>query len=427
MGQTAQIPRTRSAPPVHRKASLATRLAYSAAWIACVAASADVILLKSGGRIEGEILENGADGVHIQTAVGLVVLPPDAIESIEDGVGSRDDYQQRAEQAEQTAAAQTELARWCGEVGLRAERDRHLKRALEIDPNHEPARLEAGFIRINGMWVDARAPERAAASRPGSPNAAASRPAPAEDPEKLIAAVQSDWFRRIRAIRDNMLESASERISEDGRRRILEIRDPLAILPMTRALSSGRPISRAVLVSALGQFQQDEATLNLALLALVDDAEDVRRDALVELIRRKDPRVIPQFREALATDSDRLVRRAAIALGALGASEAVPDLIDALTAQRRRVVEVPVYTYVQGYERCFDSAATVSLGGLSSVRVRPVAGVVFNPSGFADTTYERRNVTVFRTEVLEALRTITGQDHGFEVEAWRRWQQEQVP
>jgi hypothetical protein len=35
-----------------------------------------------------------------------------------------------------------------------------------------------------------------------------------------------------------------------------------------------------------------------------------------------------------------------------------------------------------------------------------------------------RDVTVFRTEVLEALRTITGQDFGFEHAAWRRWYEE---
>ncbi len=32
-----------------------------------------------------------------------------------------------------------------------------------------------------------------------------------------------------------------------------------------------------------------------------------------------------------------------------------------------------------------------------------------------------RWVTVYRTEVLEALRRLTGQDFGFEREPWQRW------
>ena len=36
------------------------------------------------------------------------------------------------------------------------------------------------------------------------------------------------------------------------------------------------------------------------------------------------------------------------------------------------------------------------------------------------------NVTVFRTEVLEALKRLTGQNFGFEHEQWRLWYEENM-
>lgn len=398
-----------------------------AAWVlfALPAALADVIHLKNGGVVEGDILERTETTYRVRTSVGTVSLPVDAVERIEPRESPLVEYARRKAQAADTPADQTALAEWCESVGLGAERRRHLQRAIELDPDYEPARLALGFVRIGGLWVDGRAPEKPSPASAPASAPAASRPADSEEDARLVAAVQSDWFRRIRAIRSNLLEGSSERLLAEGRRRILEIRDPLAILPLTRVLSTGPRAAREVLVEALAQFPQDEATLNLAVLALLDDDEGVRRRALTELLRRQDPRVIPQFREALYTNSDKLIRRAAIALGTLQAAAAIPDLIDVLTAQRRRIVEVPVY--IASYERSFDTISSISLGGLTSVRYRPSIGVVFNPSVFADTALAERDVTVFRTEVLEALKAITGQNFGFDAAAWRRWYEEQNP
>ena len=69
--------------------------------------------------------------------------------------------------------------------------------------------------------------------------------------------------------------------------------------------------------------------MNLAVLALIDPSESVREPCVAELVRRHDPRVIAQYREALHSDSDAIIRRAAYALGRLDAKVAIPDLIEA--------------------------------------------------------------------------------------------------
>lgn len=386
-------------------------------------AAGDVLYLRTGGTVEGEILEQTEEVYRLRTSLGIVSVPVASVLRVDPAPSPFAEYDRRREQAPDSAEGQFALAQWCDSVGMRAEKRKHLLRVIELDPEHAGARAALGYVRINGLWVDGRAAEKPAASQP-----AASQPAslPA-DPARLIAQVQNDWTRRIRAIRMNMLDTGSARIAADGRKRILEIHDPLAILPLTRILSDGARYSRETLVLALSQFPQDEATLNLAAMALADPDEQIRRDVLSELLRRSDPRVIPQFREALLTDSDKLIRRAAVALGKLNSQAAVLDLVEVLTTQRRKVVEVPASIYFDACAQKYQSGSSVSLGGFSNVQYRPSVGVAFNPGAFAPTTLEERDVTVFRTEVLEALRAITGQDFGFDAEAWRRWYEEQTP
>ncbi|MEP0845601.1 MAG: HEAT repeat domain-containing protein [Phycisphaerae bacterium] len=383
----------------------------------------DVLHLRSGGTVEGEILEQTEIVYRLRTSLGIVSVPVAAVLRVDPAPSPFAEYDRRREQTPDSPEGQYSLAQWCDSVGMRAEKRKHLLRVIELDPEHAGARGALGYVRINGLWVDGRAAEKSAASQP-----VASEPASAPaDPAKLIAQVQNDWTRRIRAIRMNMLDTGSPRIAADGRKRILEIHDPLAILPLTRVLSDGGRYSRETLVLALSQFPQDEATLNLAAMALADPDEQIRRAVLSELLRRNDPRVIPQFREALLTDSDKLIRRAAIALGKLNAEAAVLDLVEVLTTQRRKVVEVPASVYFDACAQKYQSGSSISLGGFSNVRYRPSIGVAFNPGAFAATTLEERDVTVFRTEVLEALRAITGKDFGFDAEAWRRWYEEQAP
>ncbi len=372
------------------------------------------------------IEERTADSYRVRTLVGVVTVPIETVDRVEERESLLEQYERRAKSADDTAAAQLALADWCRENGLKAERRVHLERALKADPHSVEVRAALGFVRVGPNWVDVRS-----ADKPASRKAERAAPdAPEADTEKLVAAIQAHWGLRIRAIRDNLLETSLARLVRDGRRRIAEINDPLAILPLTRTLSEGGRQSRLALLEALSRFEHDEATMNLAVVALADPDEEIRTEAVTELVRRGDPRVAAQFREALGSDNDELIRRAAVALGRLQAGSAVPELIELLTARRRKATEVATNDFFTSYSQRFDQSADVSLGGLRVTNYRPQIGVayVFN-SNFAFPRMEWRvgNVTVFRTEVLEALKQITGKNFGFEAEAWRRWYEESKP
>ncbi|MFQ5805184.1 MAG: HEAT repeat domain-containing protein [Phycisphaerae bacterium] len=393
-----------------------------------LSANADILHLHNGGSVEGRIIEQDEKSYKVRTVLGTVTVPADAVDHIEKKPSLLDEYVELREQTADTPAAQIELAKWCEEHGLRSPWRKHLKRAIELDPDCEPARVALGYVRVAGMWVEGRTvllrPEGSESRKK-----TADRHVADNDDEKVVAAIQAQWTVQIRAIKKNKLDSSVDRLQRRGREKIVAIRDPLAILPLTRLLSEGNWACRDALVEVLSHFPQDEATMNLAVLSLVDKDEGIRRRALRELERRNDPRVIPQFREALSRNNDRLIRRAAIGLGMLEAASAVPDLIDVLKAQRRKWVEVSVRYYFGSYATTFDTPTVVALGTAAQIRHSPVLGIESLGPGFVavGSEYQMRDVTVFRTEVLEALRKITGEDFGFDEAAWRRWYQEQPP
>ena len=404
------------------RTQLVRRAVPSAIFIVLCAVSlparADIFHLSTGGRIEGELLYKDDQHYKIRTTHGTVLLTLDSVVRTESAPSPFEQYRKRKAQAPATPAGQVELAEWCGENGFSRERRDHLRRALELDPNYEPARRALGYVRVDGLWVEGRTiieRGRSAAERKRQAQAAA-------DPEKLAAAIQTNWHRRITAIKATQLDSSLARLVEKGRRRILEIRDPLAIVPLVRILSDGSLVCRELLVDTLTHFSEDVATANLSALALIDPNREIRRQVIRELERRKDPRVIAQFRQALVSNNDMLIRRAAEGLGALRARDALHELIDTLKARRLKRPVLSLRRYFNGFGLTFDIAYLQV--GSTVVPINPTIALpcwspMIEPPG------PLVEVTVFRTEVLEALRRISGADFGFDQAAWIRWYEEQ--
>jgi len=119
-----------------------------------------------------------------------------------------------------------------------------------------------------------------------------------------------------------------------------------------------------------------------------------------------------------------LIRRAAEALGTLRAPEAVLDLIVVLKARRVKHATVSAAQYFGKLPIAFGVRYTKV--GTAQVPVDPRVAVPY-PDAMLEEQRPRMEVTVFRTEVLEALREITGQDFGFDEGDWSRWYEEHKP
>ncbi len=148
------------------------------------AARADILTLAHGGTVEGEILAEDESGYTVRTLVGTIKLSRDAVVKIDAVTSPFQEYETRREKARDVANDQFELAAWCDERGLRAERLKHLKRAIKLDPDHKPSRLALGYVRLGALWVDGRtlASQTAGAPPNGANDAKQAAAEPARDP-----------------------------------------------------------------------------------------------------------------------------------------------------------------------------------------------------------------------------------------------------
>jgi hypothetical protein len=391
-------------------------LAPLALSIVTVPLRADVFHLTSGGRVEGDLIEKTSAGYRVETLIGTVLLPADSVARVEEAPSPFESYRTRRAATADTPADQYALAVWCGENGFGRQRRMHLQRALELDQGYEPARRALGYVQVDGRWVNERV---AAAQQDRESQTEADEFNPAEAPTQTPAALQAYWYRYINATKSSFLDSPFPEQVDKGYARIRGIDDPLAVPAAMRVLSAGDATCRQLLVELLGRFTTDAATANLADLALCDPERDIRRSALAALRRRDDPRVVLHFRQALAEGDDLLVKRAAEGLGALNAREAVPDLIAVLTTQRTKPVPLPMgrwFNTLPGYYG-------YTYVGPLLMPIDPRFGVLW-PVPRLRQPSAVREVKVFRTEVLEALRQITGTDFGFDADAWSRWYEE---
>lgn len=384
-------------------------------------ARGDLFHLRDGSVVDGKVVGEGRDIVKVKTAQGVVTVQRSQIERREALPPPWERYVDEKKKHPDTADGHFELAMWCRKHGMTKQMKDELKRTIELDPDHADARRELGFVRKNDRWVKSRT-----AAGPGRPGAVG------DDEDRLARQIITSWFIKVRAIRTGRLDGPDRDelhpLFIEGRKQILAIKDPLALPALAGILSGGSESTRTLLVEALSKFPQDEATMNLLVVALFDPSPQIRRAAAVELIPRKDERVVMRLIDALASDEEQVLRNAATALGVLKAEQAVEPLIPRLEYKTRGPVSVPRNVYFDDVFRDFRRPTIIVIDGRQVVHV-PYEICALGPGSVIGTywTTEIQTISVYRTEVQEALIAITGTNFGFDANAWRAWWRTEHP
>jgi hypothetical protein len=124
--------------------------------LVCLApvALADIIELKGGGTVEGEILSESAESVLIKTRYGKMDIPRARIAKITRSKSVRQEYEDRllALKADD-AEGHFQLALWAKSQGLRKESSALVEKAAEIDPMHAGANEALGRVLFEGRYV----------------------------------------------------------------------------------------------------------------------------------------------------------------------------------------------------------------------------------------------------------------------------------
>jgi hypothetical protein len=166
--------------------------------------------------------------------------------------------------------AQSRLAAWCEEKGLKEEAIAHYNEVLRLDPSRESAWRHLGYKKVGNRWVK---PEDLAL-------------------EKQEAEIQKradkQWRQKLEKIRDG-LESKDQARRARAEATLAEITDPRAVPMIWATFVTGSERLQLAAVQMFGQIDGPVASTSLAALAVFNRAGSVRGRAIDTLVRR-DPR-----------------------------------------------------------------------------------------------------------------------------------------
>lgn len=125
------------------------------ALVLCLAAAArgDEVLLKNGLKLEGTVHEEGGK-VRVDVGSGTIIVDRTDVQSISRPEKEIQEFDRRQGTLKpDDAEGAYQLALWARQNGLRSRSDRLMRSVLDINPNHEGARVSQGYIPYKGAWL----------------------------------------------------------------------------------------------------------------------------------------------------------------------------------------------------------------------------------------------------------------------------------
>ncbi|MFM9966581.1 MAG: HEAT repeat domain-containing protein [Planctomycetaceae bacterium] len=406
--------------------------------------SADVVKLKDGGEIRGTVKptdpktrrdKNAAAEIVIESLTGAeIVVAREEVVFITKRPRNVEEYESLARRVEDTVEARWQLAEWCRQHGLTDARKEQLNRIIELDPEHKPARKALAHRWQGNSWIT---PEEA-------------------DAELLASGYVRYKGRLITTLERDLLESNATRQQEqsewrpkirlwlvwlnsrDNARRadalvkFRELRDPDAIPAIADLLlGDANADLRRLAVQSLAQMEGTAAVPALARVALSDADPTLQSTAFQSLSAEQRAAAVPFFQRALRDESNLIVRRAALLLGRSGVRQAIPTLIEALaTSHKIRLPQGPAYAASfnrNGSTGGSGSALPPEVEAAMRAGQLPYGAVIDNSGTPAPPVkWVTIRVPLANLEALDALRTLTQQNFGYDKRAWRLWWQAQL-
>ncbi|MBW2993219.1 hypothetical protein KY317_01440 [Candidatus Woesearchaeota archaeon] len=122
--------------------------------ILCAIALGDVIHMCDGRKITGKIIREDADSVVVKTRYGEMSIPRSDIDHIEKGKVPEEIYEEKAKALKKDdGEGHYQLGLWCKENNLNKEAKEEFKKAIAANPDHEDARKQLGYEKVEGKWV----------------------------------------------------------------------------------------------------------------------------------------------------------------------------------------------------------------------------------------------------------------------------------
>lgn len=375
--------------------------AFAAAVLPTPAVWGDGFELESGGTLQGAAADGTAERTSLKLNLadgGSVTIPRRLIVRTRPISEAEQDYKRVGPKTPDTVDGHLQTARWCRERGLAGQYTDHLRRVIELDPLHDEAHKLLGYQRVDGRWLtrDELMVSRGLVRYDGDYRTR----------QEVAILERSKRGKRSSADRRSELAQWRRWLTGSDPARAAEAEQAFANLTSPDAANAlaqliGRESDygvRMLLIDTASRVEHPATVQLFVQLSLGDPDEETRLVCLEHLIKARRPGLSAPYLEALRSNSNEKVNRAAEALGEIGDASATSPLIDAL---------VTTHKFQVGNE-----------GGGDSYSFSPTTGgFQFGGDGPRIEERDYRNA-----RVLSALvRLNGGVNLGYDQAAWRAW------
>ncbi len=371
----------------------------------------DVVVLSSGGRLEGQVSEQKVGNrtiVEVKRSDGSIIqLTKDQVKFVRRPKVAHTEYVAKKFTMEDTIDAHWEMSQWCrdnldsrlsnGTSELGPERRFHLQAILKLDPDHKDARHLLDYTKEKGAWINLEQKRLGHGFVRYNKRWMTREEVALEKAEEAWKDQQANWARRLKKLRSSSGRDA-ELIVEFSK-----IDDAAAIKPLIELLDSEKSEQwQLVYVDALGNIRSAQAARALCDIAVTHASPVVREHCIARLkLEHVDQRAAAQYLAGryLNSKENELINRAGFIIGELGAGSAIGLLIDALVTEH--IIPNPLAANPGALTTTFSNQGN----GISSGNSQP----------------KLLKHTARNHSVLDALRLLTKADFGFEEQSWKDW------
>ncbi len=300
---------------------------------------AEIFVLANGGRIDGDWLNRDSKPLIMYEIAtvggGRITLSADQIERVVVKSDALLHYEAELPKVPDTVDGHWAMAERCRKAGLIPQRELHLRRVLDLSPDHLDARHALGFSRVDGKWIkpDEWLAKQGYVRHKGAWRLPQEVELAAQDERRSTE--EKEWRKRLRRWRTAIMRG--RRDSGQALAQLRAVDSAFAITGLTEMLKDKdetKPL-KLLYIEILGQFQNANAAAALLERVMTDPDLEVRERSITALQKNGHDQALAFLTRTLKDKENRVVNEAAWALGKLGDPAALPALIDAVVTKHK--------------------------------------------------------------------------------------------
>ncbi|HZE98164.1 MAG TPA: HEAT repeat domain-containing protein [Planctomycetota bacterium] len=382
---------------------------------AVAVAHADEVELTSGTVVEGKVEDLG-DSIRVVKSAGSAVYPKSMVRKITPKKTVEELYEERSSALKDADVdGHLQLARWAAQQKLVKEALVEFRKVVALNPDHEEARVAAGFQKVNGKWLteDEANQARGLVKHKGKWMTPEQRDLDnaLEEQKELDKAIVHEVGVQI-----GHLKSPVEKTRQDAVAALARIEDKHKVKAYIAAIPSPQRELRKFVFQELGRMKDVTALRPLVRRSLWDEDEDLRPVAFRAVQDIGYPDTALFYVPFLAEESISARIRCVDAMALFKDLRVAPALLQALENN----MDLTRQFDKEGEAMTQLAGRTITMGDGSSITLP--RSVRFNKADPLDKN-SRSKLQQEKASLIGTLGMITGQNFGDDIAKWRAWLQ----